>query len=157
MKIKTRFNIGDIVKCTTTRRYANNKFKITGVHTFSACGCNPYGQPDSLKPGVCSIHYDLADLDESSYSTHSAEEKELVLALPDLLDDVEKEYLKSVIKPFRHDVVSIMKLKCGFEEGHEYISINLTKDTIQLPTFKANKMYTGLKSGHFYTLKELDL
>ena len=73
----------------------------------------------------------------------------------EILDDVEKEYLKNVIKPFRNRVNYISKettCTCG-----HYILINLVDDYISLPIFKKETMYKGMKADKEYTLKELGL
>lgn len=73
----------------------------------------------------------------------------------EILDDVEKEYLKNVIKPFRNRVNYISKetiCTCG-----HYILINLVDDYIPLPIFKKETMYKGMEADKEYTLKELGL
>lgn len=75
---------------------------------------------------------------------------------PPILDDVEKAYLSSVIKPFRNDVEYIEK--CIFSTGAEYIRICLTEDeTVNFPNFKRGTMYKGMEDNKRYTLEELGL
>lgn len=71
----------------------------------------------------------------------------------EILDDKEKEYLSSVIKPFRNKVVSISKNKCV----DAYIVIKLKDDDICLPYFNSKSMYCGMKINKKYTLEELGL
>lgn len=72
-----------------------------------------------------------------------------------ILDDVEKEYLLNIIKPFRDKVEYISKNR--FSVG-EFISITIANDSqIQLPNFEKNTMYKGMKVYKKYTLKELGL
>lgn len=73
-----------------------------------------------------------------------------------ILDDVEKEYLSAVIKPFRKRVLSICKMDGACNE--EYILIS-TKDNdyASLPYFPRDTMYKGMKSMKNYTLEELGL
>lgn len=72
-----------------------------------------------------------------------------------ILDDVEKEYLLNIIKPFRDKVEYVCKK--GALSG-EYISINIVKDSIiTFPNFKKNTMYKGMEAYKEYTLKELGL
>lgn len=73
----------------------------------------------------------------------------------EILDDKEKEYLSSVIKPFRNKVVSISKNKCVDEDA--YIVIKLKDDDICLPHFNSKSMYCGMKINKKYTLEELGL
>lgn len=76
-----------------------------------------------------------------------------------ILDDEEKEYLSSVIKPFRKDVEYIVKLP-KFEWIQEEIYIHIGRSwrgNIELPTFKKETMYKGMKINKRYTLEELGL
>lgn len=73
----------------------------------------------------------------------------------EILDDVEKEYLLNIIKPFKDKVAYIRKH--SFLVG-DFISIAIDNDSnIQLPNFKKNTMYKGMESEKEYTLKELGL
>ena len=73
----------------------------------------------------------------------------------EILDEQEKEYLSSVIRPFRHKVKYIVKFGCSPEE---YISIWLLyAEEIALPCFKKGTMYKGMEKEKKYTLEELSL
>lgn len=72
-----------------------------------------------------------------------------------LLDDVEKEYLSGVIKPFRRNVKYICKRLSG--NGYYIIILVNEFDVMNLPYFPNNTMYKGMKVDHRYTLKELGL
>ena len=75
---------------------------------------------------------------------------------PQILDDVEKAYLSSVIKPFRKDVECIVKYM--FSEEKEFLAISLHNgEEITLPIFIRRTMYKGMKSRKEYTLEELGL
>lgn len=73
-----------------------------------------------------------------------------------ILDDVEKEYLSAVIKPFRKEVATISKFNSF--DGSQYIYIGM-KDRrgSNLPTFPKGTMYKGMIEGIHYSLKELGL
>lgn len=76
-----------------------------------------------------------------------------------ILDDEEREYLRAVIKPFRKDVEYIVKLP-KFEWIQEAIYIHIGRSwrgNIELPTFKKETMYKGMKINKRYTLEELGL
>lgn len=77
-----------------------------------------------------------------------------------ILDDVEREYLSAVIKPYKNKVTFIAKSKDAYEAKY-FISIvvngNYGREAIHLPWFKENTMYKGMKIGKHYTLKELGL
>lgn len=80
-----------------------------------------------------------------------------IIKLPKpILNEKEKEYLSSVIKPFRNRVSSISK---HFNFGPlEYITISLDCDDFAiLPTFKEGTAYKGMKLCKKYTLEELEL
>lgn len=83
-----------------------------------------------------------------------------------ILDDIEKEYLSNIIKPFRHNVIAITKY--NYSDNGEYIHINLKRiisppdyfipcESTDLPIFKRGTMYKGMKTAKAYTLKELGL
>lgn len=73
----------------------------------------------------------------------------------EILDDVEKEYLSAVIKPFKDKVEYICKSDNWIGE---YINIKIAKDsTIVLPYFDKNTMYEGMEVRKEYTLEELGL
>ncbi len=73
----------------------------------------------------------------------------------EILDDVEKEYLNAVIKPFKDRVKCISKWDCPIGE---FIEIGISNDAaITFPNFKKNTMYKGMEVNKNYTLKELGL
>ena len=77
-----------------------------------------------------------------------------------ILDEVEKEYLGAVIKPFRKKVQDIAKH--SITSGLEYIRIRYDdrvwgKTTIIFPTFHCGTMYKGMELDKDYTLEELGL
>ena len=74
----------------------------------------------------------------------------------EILDNTEKNYLRSVIRPFRDKVKTIEK---NIMDDKEYISINLESwlDSFSLPIFKKGTMYKGMKKDKKYTLEELGL
>lgn len=73
----------------------------------------------------------------------------------EILDDVEKEYLSAVIRPFKDKVIYIIKWDCAIGE---YITIGISNDAaITFPNFKKGTMYKGMEADKKYTLKELGL
>lgn len=92
--------------------------------------------------------------------------QEIEIEAKDVLDEVEKKYLKSIIRPFKDRVVSIEKRKNINSEGTFYyigiivknIAIDRFSEAIYLPYFKPeSKMYEGMEFNKEYTLKELGL
>lgn len=74
-----------------------------------------------------------------------------------ILDDVEKEYLSAVIKPFRKKISYIRKRK-DLTKGKKYIQIELCDgDTMYFPYLANDKMYKRMKLDRNYTLQELGL
>ena len=74
-----------------------------------------------------------------------------------ILDEVEKRYLRGVIRPFRDKVKSITKFadtRCT--EEYIYMVIEGPADAC-LPRFDGNTMYKGMELGKEYTLEELGL
>ena len=86
--------------------------------------------------------------------------KDEIIKIPEpILDEVEKEYLSAVIKPFRNKIEYIDKY---IDENGEYISLiyrELSDRTfaIGFPSFKKGTMYKGMEIGKRYTLEELGL
>ena len=81
-----------------------------------------------------------------------------------ILDEKEKEYLSSVIKPFKDRVVYICKVKVG--ECNQFISIKVKRydydeedsnEYIDLPYFREDTMYVNMEVGKEYSLEELGL
>lgn len=84
----------------------------------------------------------------------------------DILTKKEKEYLESVIKPFKDIVKNISKQE--MHDDYEYISICVSTSAdigyyygnrkhILLPYFKRGTMYKNMKSVIEYSLEELGL
>ena len=74
-----------------------------------------------------------------------------------ILDDVAKEYLSAVIRPFRTHVTSVRK----WFNGTAYqiiISLYNADNLCQLPRFPlSSEMYKGMEVDRKYNLEELDL
>lgn len=91
---------------------------------------------------------DMEEVDKYFQELEKKEEK------PKLTDE-EKEYLSAVIKPFRDKVKAITK---NTRVSKEFIEIEIQDDTeIQMPFFKLNAYYRGMKSEKRYKLEELGL
>ena len=84
-----------------------------------------------------------------------------VVKLPkNILTEKEKEYLSSVISPFRNSVEYFSKL--NYRNNYEYIKIKYNEIydaqfSINLPCFEKGTMYTGMKVDKTYSLRELGL
>lgn len=115
---------------------------------------------------ACSIDARLRGMNVSAYcegyNCERCEERFLKWLLEEykepILDDVEKAYLTSVIKPFRKKVNSITKiLVCDSKKCFIRIRVNNTEH-VNLPNFNiASGMYAGMRSFRVYTLEELGL
>lgn len=73
----------------------------------------------------------------------------------EILDETEKRYLKSIIRPFKDKIRRISKETTL--SGECYIYIDLDDDSIGLLNFKKGTMYNGMEEDKRYTLKELGL
>ena len=71
------------------------------------------------------------------------------------LDNVEKTYLKDVIRPFRENVENIVKWESN--NDLQYLTVNLNSGIIRFPMFKKDTMYKNMEPNKKYTLEELDL
>ena len=76
-----------------------------------------------------------------------------------ILDDVEREYLSAVIKPFRNKVKNIVKIRGIGKSKEQYIRIVLGElDFMNFPNFNKNTgMYKGMEADKLYSLEELGL
>ena len=76
-----------------------------------------------------------------------------------ILDDVEREYLSAVIKPFRKKVKKIAKISRIGQPEEQYIRIVLGElDFMNFPNFNTNTgMYKGMEADRLYSLEELGL
>lgn len=78
-------------------------------------------------------------------------------AKPEILDEVEKRYLRNFLTPFRDDIETIRKLYSPTKEK-EYIQIRYKNDRpTNFPYFESNAMYKGMELNKHYTLEELGL
>jgi hypothetical protein len=79
----------------------------------------------------------------------------------EILDKVERNYLKKVINPWKDKVEYITKNKSFDYDDTEYLKIECTEKmsvgNVLLPYFEVNTMYKGLELDKKYTLEELDL
>ena len=91
---------------------------------------------------------DIVKIERLKYETIYEAPKEI-------LDKEEKEYLEAVIRPFKDKIYGIQKTPCCLYEFINIIGIN--NIDINLPEFKKNKMYKGMKVNKRYTLEELGL
>ena len=74
-----------------------------------------------------------------------------------ILDDIEKRYLSSFIKPFKDEIQSIEKSR-NWANNSDRLYFNMkNRDIFYLPNFKAGTMYKGMEPDRWYTLKELGL
>lgn len=90
--------------------------------------------------------------------------EEITIIEEPILTDEEKEYLSTVIKPFRDRIKNISKYKSEFGERYgyrEYIHINFIENDsdcgLELPSFPENTMYKQIVLYEEYTLEELGL
>lgn len=75
-----------------------------------------------------------------------------------ILDEEEKKYLSAVIKPFKKNVLYIVKVYNLYNDYQQSLTIALKGDRfIQFPNFEKDTMYKGMIPDRYYTLKELGL
>lgn len=129
-----------------------------------------FEKPTKADTGLYSIWYPI---ENSGYvckelvpifqSIHSGDKEPVSLESivhPHILDDAEKRYLSAVIKPFRDRVKHICRvwyITSSSEYQRIYITLSDDSYNIDLPLFKKETMYKGMKIGKAYTLKELGL
>lgn len=123
---------------------------------------------DKINSGIdfCDLFYDISLIKHGKYSSCDGKCKkccdECIKWLAEeykesILDDVEKEYLSAVIRPFRKEVATISKFHTWANDAH-YIYIEMKdKRGCTLPFFPKNTMYKSMEVGRHYSLKELGL
>lgn len=74
-----------------------------------------------------------------------------------ILDDAEKDYLSTVIKPFRDKVTSIAKKHSSVSDYEHLCVIIYPHEVMFFPQFKSGKMYKNMRPNTYYSLKELGL
>ena len=75
----------------------------------------------------------------------------------EILDEVEKRYLRGVIRPFRDNVEIIRKL-FSRAKGKYYIQIRYKDEpSTNLPYFESKEIYKNMETDKKYTLEELGL
>ena len=111
----------------------------------------------------CSVHNILLQLSHIPCTGNCRECKKNVMEWllseykEPVLDDVEKEYLSAVIKPFRKKVVYIRKNK-SLINGMQYLIIGICDDDyMHFPYLDDDAMYKGMEVNKKYSLEELGL
>ena len=94
----------------------------------------------------------ITKIEEPTYKT-------VYEAKPEILDEIEKRYLRGVIRPFRDKVKTIRKTDNTMNgKDNEYLTITLKEEpNMDFPNFEPNTMYKGMELYKEYTLKELGL
>lgn len=138
--------------------WLNEKIKNyrTTIERFERAGWSDEGL---IVPGfkkdlkiVLLIKKELEEKDKLQKELESKEPKK-----KEILDDVEKRYLKNVIRPFKNRIIYIKK-RNDCETGVEYLHFKLMcNDDIYFPYFKKDTMYKEMVSGKEYTLNELGI
>ena len=81
---------------------------------------------------------------------------------PPILNDAEREYLKTVLKPFHDEVEYVEKLHdypINGDTSHSlaYLFIRLHNGKLEFPNFDSKKMYLGMELNKKYKMDELGL
>lgn len=107
---------------------------------------------EDLKDANGNEEYDIIKIERPGKYNTIFERKE------EILDETEKRYLASVIKPFKNKIETIEKtIKIG-DSSLCYLNIYIKNDDIaNLPNFKKDSMYKGMEPERKYTLEELGL
>ena len=107
---------------------------------------------EDLKDANGDEEYDIIKIERPGKYNTIFERKE------EILDEVEKRYLASVIKPFKNKIETIEKTnKTGDGSLCYLIMLLKNNDMANLPNFKKNSMYKGMEVNKKYSLKELGL
>lgn len=113
----------------------------------------------SLKNDLKILNQIKKELEENEIKNYAKRKCE---AAP-VLDEVEKRYLKNVIRPFKDRVKSICVFRTlDFEEYKQVaLLIKIAEDdndrSLIFPYFTSGTMYKGMKLDKYYTLEELGI
>lgn len=149
---KSDLKDGDIViqRNGGKKRYCTNREGFVGIDGDSYLAYSNYKENLLDKDG--DEIYDIVKVERPTYETVFERKAEI-------LDDTEKNYLRSVIRPFRDRVKYIKKQQeIRGDEDKSFIAISVDDDIpIMLPYFDTDTMYKGMKLNKKYTLEELGL
>lgn len=137
---------GDIITLRNGR-----KGEYEGKETYIDCLEYDNIKNDLTNNGLRGKSLDIVKVERIKETEVVFERKE---ETTEILDEIEKAYLSSVIKPFRARVKYIRKLKCGDKEFIEFL---FEDETLDLPYFKKGSMYKGMIAENSYSLEELGL
>lgn len=135
---KVTFEDGDVLIKTKKNYYENDKYYRDNTDLK--------GLKDNINLGK------IIKIEEPEYQT-------IYESKPEILDEVEKRYLRNIIRPFRDKVKSIRKTDNYINETkNQYITITYKDNySTDFPDFRPNTMYKGMKEYKEYTLEELGL
>lgn len=127
------------------------KYKEIVVKRLPRCDIDTDIRKQGGKAAIDCSHTSCEECQEKFFKWLLEEYKEPIL------DEVEREYLKAVIRPFKNKIDTISKFRT-WDDSSQYIYIEM-KDTHigTLPVFPKGTMYKGMKEGKHYSLKELGL
>ena len=107
---------------------------------------------EDLKDANGDEEYDIVKVERPVQYETVFERKE------EILNETEKRYLASVIKPFKNKIETIEKtIKIDDSSLCYLIMLLKNNDMANLPNFKKNSMYKGMEVNKKYSLKELGL
>jgi hypothetical protein len=160
MSLKSELKNGVVVECRNGERF----IKIDNIFYNNFAGVTLEGYNEDLTAKGNSRKWDIVKinnnvLDNRGYcyvALQEVGEDKWTWERPrEILDKEEKEYLSTVIKPFKNKIRDIFKI---YDPELEYIAIRIKGERdIVFPSFKPGTMYKGMKSNKPYMLEELEL
>ena len=152
--------------------------ELVKEYTYEDLKKSPLGTKITFEKGEVLVKYDYYWYNGDSYLRNDLDLKELkdkdkqlgkiikieepeyrtvYEAKVEILDEVEKRYLKGVIRPFRNNVEVIRKLFSP-TKGKYYIQIRYKDEpSTNLPYFESKEIYKNMETDKKYTLEELGL
>lgn len=137
----------------------NIKCKAYDLAAIKRCKGPICINPDPIKTDLKILNQIKKELEEKDklekkQMLNSREEEPMEVPV---LDDVEKRYLKNVIRPFKDQCRYVKKYETAGTD-YEWIYINLSSNgSIALPGFSKGTMYKNMELEKRYTLEELGI
>lgn len=136
----------------TPEQWDKNRHSLCKLLSHSCCENCIFQWAGGCSDSICRNSW----INHKDFYSDKFLDQEVEINVPDILDKNEKEYLSFIIKPFKDDVIKIMKGQSSI--GYCIAIKTNNMGYLKFPTFSKDKdMYKNMKIDYPYTVEELDL